>query len=572
MVRLYTSFRLPVAFLLAAAVLPAVPARPVADAAPEVYRPVPMDQQRLAGIFSGRLRANTEGYLEHISPAAVLASFRHRASDTTTEAEGESAGLFLIAAANSYEYNGDDLQLKAVMDEVAKGLMTSQEPDGYLGLYTPRARWNSGDILSQACSLAGLFSYGRVTGSDEAFDAGRRAADLMMASFTKSPQAASNADVLALLAPLGELFRGTGDNKYLVFSKHLVELHSQSNATPSSTMLFAYGAAELYRLTGAEPDLKKAQSGWLQVERTLSVAGSPQLAFSAQHSASAADTCALYFWLQLNEDLLRATGDPLYADAVENLAYNQLLASQNSQTGGVNPSTALGTAVRFSRSVDSCSLAEAAALSEIPNLIWGRFGTGLGVLTFAPGRASLRLRRHASVQLYTEGSFPESGNIVLHVEPTHDTRFPLQLFVPSWAQHFTAEVGATRLAGKAGHFLTLTREWKKGDTVKIEIGLEANAVKDRNNPGQLAIRRGPQLLAVSKALNPQITADKEMKISAVEPLRLKDADVSSVMPVSATAPQTYTLIGNAGGEAQDLILVPYADAQSSEVWFAAATQ
>ena len=77
------------------------PPRPVAEAALDMYTPVAFDQQRFAGQFGERTRANIEGYLERVDAPRLLKPFQERSADALDPLLAEGAGLYLVAASNS---------------------------------------------------------------------------------------------------------------------------------------------------------------------------------------------------------------------------------------------------------------------------------------------------------------------------------------------------------------------------------------------------------------------------------------------------------------------------------------
>jgi DUF1680 family protein len=527
--------------------------RPVAEAALDIYTPVALDQQRFAGMFSNRSRANREGYLEHIDENALLAPFERRAEAQSDPALAEGAGLFLVAASNSYEAT-DDAHLKKVMDRVVGGVIKAQQRDGYLGIYAADARWGTGDVLTQAATLIGLLAYSNATGEDDAANSARRAVDLMISQFAqrKTPPP----DASALLPVLSELYRSTGDARYLNFSRELADVSGPGD-TPLVVALRAYGLVELYRLTGDDAHLKAAQSTWQSVEDSHpSVTGVPG-------PPDRLDGCLTLAWFQLTLDLFRITGQSRYASALEQIVYNAVLPAQESNTGDIDAGIRLGSPKKFGHTTEVCSAAAAVALSELANISWGRYGRGLAVLSYNPGRASLRLHRRGTVQLYSEGDYPASGSILLHVEPTHDIRFPLRLYVPTWTNGFVASIGETRLSGQPGQFLILNREWHRGDTVKISIEMTASLVRDPLDARRVALRRGPQLLALG-----QPEDDPEHLILPANAAATLTGAASAAL---SNWTELFKVSALENGRAREVIVMPFADSTSSGIWFGVGT-
>ena len=127
-----------------------------ADKIADRFTPAPYGAQSIEGVLGDRMRVNLEGRLLRVDEAGILDCFRHRPGPQ--EWAGEHAGKFLHAAANAWQYSGDQ-RLKTLMDRVASELIGTQLPDGYLGTYTNDKRWTSWDVWVHKYDLLGLLSY-----------------------------------------------------------------------------------------------------------------------------------------------------------------------------------------------------------------------------------------------------------------------------------------------------------------------------------------------------------------------------------------------------------------------------
>lgn len=542
--------------LLLTAAAHADPQRPVAERAVDIYTPVSADEQRLAGLFAVRTRANIEGYLEQIDIAAILQPFRSHSGNVTVPETAETAGLFLMAASNSYEYS-DDAQLRSVMDKVAAGVEKAQDPDGYLGLYSKENRWSQNGILTETSSLLGLIAYWHVTGDDTAAESLERATGLLLKEFSGKQNLPQSTSVLAPV--MVEMYRMTGNPRYLQFCRSITSLNeTQSGASNLVSALTGYGLVELYRVTGADADLTAAKKIW---QRLLDsgdfLAGIPA-------SGGHLDSCLTLAWFQFTLDLFRLTGELHYASTLEPLIYNAISAAQNVHTGAIDPAVPLTGNKTFARGLDVCSAAESVALSEIGEAVWGRYQSGLAVLSYNPGHASVRLRRRATIQVYTESSYPQSGSVLLHVEPSHPMHFPVQLLVPAWTREFKAKVGGSELTGKPGQFLTINREWRRGDTVTISIQMTATTVTDPRDHSRIAIRRGPEFLT------PVGTADHtppRASAATLDAASLTELSSDTAGLPTPMQPPRYAVHARADGRDYNLVLAPLASASSADLWF-----
>ncbi len=536
----------------------------VVNAVTDRYRPLAPDQQKLAGVLSERMRATGEGYLERVNDAALFTPV------------GEQAGRFLDAAVSQYEYSHDP-NLKAVMDRVAKELLAHESPaanaEGQISSVDPKVR-NTPNTSPFRGDLLGEIAYYRVTGDGAALTASEKLGDSVLSIFGKTT-ASRNSAPRALLEPFVYLYRYTGDSLYLDFTESLAA--SWLAAKPAridptyENLSDLVGLIELYRITGDESYFRPVVAAWSDLRANhLTLTGTPIRGSGDTRSAENDDTtelCITASWIQLTLDLLRITGESQYAEQLERTIYNQLFAAEDARTGHSFSSAPLNGRKKLALTTDTCVAAEAKALSTIPSAVWGRYGNGIAVVLYTAGRATFRLRRRGTVQLYSEATYPETGDILLHVEPSRNMQFPLRLRVPEWTSRFVADVGASHLIGKPGEFLTITREWKRGDAVKIAIDMTVHVIDGAPAyPERVAIQRGPQVLALGHTLNPNVTDLSAAGPISTDPSQLRVPTVESRFPANWAGSQAYIFPGEYEGRRQELVLIPFADAIDCRVW------
>ena len=569
-------------FSVITATLWASPPQPVVpNAVPDRFRPLAMDNQKLAGLLVNRLRANHEGFLEHVNLPVLLHPFQTKTrSESEAVAEGEFAGRYLQAASNAYEYTHDP-QLKASMDKVRVQLLSLQAKNGYFAVYSDRERWTSADLLVHKWLLLGLLSYWQATGEEDAYTACQMIGDLLVDIWGDkgkehallegghSENLPFRLAALQTVESLTFLYRYTADPKYLDLCKSIVRAADINTAFTNpgakenlpDVLVSLTGLADLYRLTGDKIYLYPALRCWKDLSRnSLLLTGTPAI-----------DNCTTAAWMQLTLDLFRITGEPQYGQQLERTIYNQLLSAQDMHTGRIASEVALAGKKDFSSGLlpnnGRCVLSEAEGLTMIPQTVWGRYAEGILINLYTAGRATVQLRRRGLIQIYSEASFPATGEVLLHIEPSHNIQFPLALRVPDWTSSFTVDIAGQHLVGKGGELVTVNREWRRGDTVKISMAMDLRTLSSSDEKtGKIAIQRGPQILAFSKVLNPQVADLSLIKFPLTTPSRPKLSSTEAPLPATWYGDQAYQIEGEYEGKKQPFILVPFADAIHYQVW------
>jgi DUF1680 family protein len=387
------------------------------------------------------------------------------------------------------------------------------------------------------------------------------------------------------------LYRFTGDLRYLNFCEYLVRSWDQpngpkiiasllstgsvfhtANAKAYEMMSNLVGLVELYRITGKEEYLKPAEIAWKDiVAHRLYVTGTTSssehfqddLVLPGEEAANVGEGCATVTFLQLTWQLLRSTGQPQYADQLEQTVYNALLGAQDPRNGDICYFTPLDGKKSPTPGVNCCVSSEPRGISMIPQLAWGRRGEGAAILFYVPGRVSVDTAAGA-VAIESRTNYPVDGAVELTVDPSKAVRFPLYLRVPAWTAHFEAIAGGRTYQGEPGAWLTIDRQWAPGDTVKIEIDLTTRVVAGGPSyPYNVAVARGPQFLALESTLNRGVV---DLQAAGPRTAQLKLIDAAGQLPATWSGKQAYRMEGLVAGKPKELVLVPFADARTYRVW------
>ena len=589
------------AFILFASAIPSsAGSLPVSSKVPDKvadhFVPAPYDAQRIEGILGERMLVNLEGRLLHVDEKGIIECFQHRPGPQ--EWSGEHAGKFLDAAAHTWLYTRDE-RLKTLMDRVARELIATQLPDGYLGTYTDDQRWTSWDVWVHKYDLLGLLSYYQATGYEPALEASKRIGDLLSRTFGTGPgqrdiiKAGEHMGMAAtsVLEPMVNLYRLTGDRKYLQFCEYIVSswdepqgpkiiatlnstgsVFKTANAKAYEMLSNLVGLTELYRVTGNPLYLRTAEIAWKDVTaHRLYISGTASsgehftndFVLPAEDLSDVGEGCVTVTWLQLTWQLLRLTGEPQYAEQLEHTVYNALLGAQDPEKGDICYFTPLNGRKSPGPGISCCVSSEPRGIAMIPQLAWGARENGVAVILYAPGRVTVPTSA-GEVRIDSKTDYPLDGNVNLTLNPAKPARFPLYLRVPAWTKNYVATVADQKFKGTAGQFLVIDRTWNPGDQVDIAMDLRVQVVPGGPSyPYSVAIARGPQFLALDERVNPEVL---DLQAAGPRSLQVELADAHSALPHTWHGRQAYSFDGMVAGKPQKLTLVPFADARSYRMW------
>ncbi len=435
-------------------------------------------------------------------------------------------GKLIDAAVRLAAYSGDEKAV-ALKKRLVEEAIKAQGADGYAGIMKPAARmWGLWDVHEVQYLAWGLLSDHRFFGEKASLDGARKAADYIVERWGGMPErwgeknaVAADVAVTGLERTMVALHRATGEKRYLDFvlkeraladwdlgivigRRPLIEGH-----------IYAYMARclaqlELHRV---QPDAKllaqtRRAMDFLVRGDGLALTGGAGMweiwTDDQDVRGELGETCATAYQLRVYDSLLRLEGDPRLGDLMERTIYNALFAAQSPDGRRLRYFAPLeGKREYWPGDTYCCPCNYRRIVAELPQMAYYRSKGGLAVNLYGASEAKADLGG-AAVSVRQETDYPNSGRVVLKVEPAAPARFPIRLRIPLWAAGAKAAVNGQAVEGPArpGTFLEIDREWKAGDAVTLDLPMAWRLVKGRKRQsGRAAVMRGP----VVYCLNPE---------------------------------------------------------------------
>lgn len=568
----------------------------VKDRIQEKFVSLPFSQQQPNGYLYTRLLQNLQQRLLQVDEEGLMGSYFRRPGIHPWA--GEHVGKYLEAACNTWKLTKDS-RLKKQMDRIMYGLINTQLADGYLGTYTPDQYWTSWDVWSHKYNLYGLLAYYTLTGYQPALEACKKMGDLLCSTFGDQPgqldiiNAGTHMGMAAtsVLDPMVELYKYTGDKKYLDFCYYILRAWEQDNGPKVISTLLAtgnvakvgngktyemisnfVGLANLYRLTGDAKLVEPLLIAWKDiVKNRLYITGTASAHEYFQEpghlpaglDASMGEGCVTTTWMQFNHQLYLITGENKYLEQIEKTVYNHLIGAENPQTGCVSYYTPLMGKKPYTCFITCCMSSIPRGIAMIPYFTYGKMGNSPGLQLYEPGTYTDTLltagNKRIGLKLELKNQFPETAASLLTLQLTEKARFPFILRVPEWCQSFTATIGPVTYNGIAGKNLVIERNWNVNEQVKINFKMPVlEWTGGKSYPGQIAFQRGPQVLAVDSAVNTSsdVTID-QIKRTPLKAGGYLNVIQSSLLPANWIGKQLFPVYYSDGTK---LILIPFADA------------
>ena len=246
------------------------------------------------------------------------------------------------------------------------------------------------------------------------------------------------------------------------------------------------------------------------------------------------ETCASVGSLLWGHRMFLLRGDGKYLDVLEQVLYNGYLSGVSLSGDRFFYQNPLESAGRTDRSpyfdVACCPANLARAMEQIPGLLYSTRGSDLFVNLYAASTASIPTPAGA-IGVKEDTRYPWDGVVSLTIDVDKPRAFAVNLRLPSWAGRslpgdlykfqsppaaaIPVVVNGRRVQPKVAHgFATVSRTWKKGDVVRLEIPMPVRrVVADARVPddvGKVAIQRGPIVYALEGVDNGGTALDKAL--------------------------------------------------------------
>lgn len=403
--------------------------------------------------------------------------------------------------------------------------------------------------------MAGITHY-RATGKRSLFDAAIRATDFLCHFYeTASAELARNAICPSHYMGVVEMYRATGNPRYLELSKNLIDIRGMvENGTDDNqdripfreqyramghavraNYLYA-GVADVYAETGEEQLMKNLESIWQDiVTRKMYVTGacgalydgtSPDgtcyepdsiqkvhqsygRAFQLPNSTAHNETCANIGNMLFNWRMLQTTGDARYAEIVETALYNSVLSGVSLDgkryfyTNPLRISDDFPYTLRWPKERQeyiSCFCCPPNTLRTICEAQNYAYSTGEGALwcnLYGDSELTTTLGGKPFVVRQRTG-YPYDGKILLELaEMPKKTPLKLYLRIPAWCDRATIRVNGEpcETAAEADTYACIDRAWKRGDRVELDLEMRVKLLE--SNPlveetrNETVVKRGP---------------------------------------------------------------------------------
>jgi DUF1680 family protein len=461
----------------------------------------------------------------------------------------------------------NDARVNAKLDEVIAVIARAQQTNGYLDTWVQlhQRETNSGAAPFHARDNFEVYNFGqlmtaacvhyRATGKTNFLAIACRAADCLETAFKNpTPELAANLVCPSHYMGMVELYRATGEPRYLALAKKFLAmrelvkdggsdnqdrlpLEKQDEAeghAVRANYLYA-GAADLFLETGDTNLWPVLEKIWTNVvTKKMYITGGcgalydgaapdgikDQKTITKVHQAYGRnyqlpnitahnETCANIGNALWNWRMFLATGGAKFMDVVELELYNSVLSGVSLDgtnffyTNPLRVTEPLPVALRWSRTrvpfVGSfcCPPNLVRTVAESANYAYGKSADAIWVNLYGGSALTTEGPDGENIRLAQETDYPWSGRVRIRVDRCGSREFALKLRIPGWASGAGVRIndGPADFSPQPESYFEIRRVWHPGDWVDLDLPMPvrlmaANPLVEED-VNQVAVQRGP---------------------------------------------------------------------------------
>jgi len=225
------------------------------------------------------------------------------------------------------------------------------------------------------------------------------------------------------------------------------------------------------------------------------------------------ETCGIVEFMHSFEMLAKISGNPLWADRCEELAFNSLPAALTPDLKGLHYLTCPNQ-VQLDKENKSPGVQNGGTMfSYSPYEVyrccqhnvshgWPYYAEELWLATadrglcaslYAASQVTAKVGAAASVTISEDTDYPFSDRVEFKLAATQPVRFPLYLRIPRWCAAASLAVNGETvpLDSKALAYAVLDRTWKDGDRLSLRLPMKLSVRKWARNHDSVSVDYGP---------------------------------------------------------------------------------
>jgi len=493
---------------------------------------LPIGSIKPGGWLAHQLRLQADGFHGHLRE---ISPFLRTESNAWLDPKGrgergwEEVPYWLKGYLNC-AYLLNDQQMIDEAHRWIEGAINSQQPDGWFGPDEGRTGLATrlkgrDDLWPNMIMLFCLMDYHSVTGD-------ARVIELMERYFRYLESVPEDRFLIGYwpkiragdqLAAIHWLYNRTGE-KWLLDLAEKTHRHTarwDQGVIDWHNVNIAQGfrePAQWWVQSHLQSDYDAAERNWQEVRRLYGQV--PGGMFGADENAregfddprQAIETCGIVEEMLSDEILIALTGEMVWADRCENVAFNMLPAAFTADMGALRyltaPNQPVSDAQNHSPGIQNggamflmsphrhrcCQHNAGHGWPYYAQHLWyATPDNGLAAVLYSECTVTAKVGKDATVTIDEQTDYPFGETVRLEISLDAPTRFPLSLRIPGWCTDAKISVNGQPVPVQAqpGTLSTIVRNWRDGDVIELVLPMEVRVHRWEANHGAVSIDRGP---------------------------------------------------------------------------------
>ncbi|HXR84096.1 MAG TPA: beta-L-arabinofuranosidase domain-containing protein [Hanamia sp.] len=228
----------------------------------------------------------------------------------------------------------------------------------------------------------------------------------------------------------------------------------------------------------------------------------------------AVETCGMVEQMASDEILTGITGDPMWADNCEDVAFNTYPAAVMPDFRGLRYLTAPNMVVSDSKdhspgiensgpfltmnpfSSRCCQHNHSQGWPYYEEHLWmATPDNGVAAILYNSSEVNVKVGNGSGqlISLKQTTNYPFDDHIKITVHAAKSINFPLYLRIPGWCDNATVSVNskAIDVDAKAGSYIRLENQWKQGDVIELTLPMKIQLQLWTRNKNSVSVNYGP---------------------------------------------------------------------------------
>jgi len=463
-------------------------------------------------------------------------------------------------------YMTDNKSAIAKINAVVKYLLSSQDEDGYMGIYSKEMRYqhngSNGELWSQTVLFRMLLGYYEFTGDLSVLHSVEKAMALTMKEYSNNKNNPFDVSVdyggvthgLMMTDVCETLYRITKDKKYNEYAVYLYQnfsKHPINRAFNDMRFEFLMEKDSLFESHSAHTYehlrsllLAKQVTGYPELDDAFNSAmnklyncilpsgagfGNEWLnKEKSDPNTTAAEFCGMQELRVFYTSALQKTGKIQYADKAEKMTYNAMQGARNSNGRGITYCKTDNCYILNNRAPQTnfeefdfrykyspthedaavcCNPSYSRNLPYFVSNMWMKANEGFAALLFGP--STLRTNYNGvNIKIEERTNYPFSDDIEFIFTTDQEVKLKIYLRKPNWSKELNIEVSDAEISEEDGFYI-IEKTWNTGDKLNVSFVNEIFPVAANND--EIALQRGAIVYALEIPHREEMTKEYEIE-------------------------------------------------------------